>query len=93
MIKIQKSDFVDNIFYIKKNEILVDPAELFNNNKQSTKKLIHKFKGESEYLIFFNSEQYCKMFAEFLNKFVKNIKQEVFMIKVYKSKFENNEFY
>ena len=74
MIKIQKSDFVDNIFYVKKNEILVDPAELFNNNEQSIKKLIHKFKGESEYLIFFNSEQYCKMFAEFLNKFIKNMK-------------------
>ena len=74
MIKIQKSDFVDNIFYIKKNEILVDPADLFNNNKQSSKKLINKFKGESEYLIFFNNEQHCKMFAEFLNKFVKNMK-------------------
>ena len=74
MIKIQKSDFIDNVFYAKKNEILVDPAELFNNNKQSTKKLIHKFKGESEYLVFFNSEQYGKMFAEFLNKFIKNMK-------------------
>ena len=33
-----------------------------------------KERSESEYLIFFNSEQYCKMFAEFLNKFIKNIK-------------------
>ena len=74
MVKIQKSDFIDNIFYVKKNGILVDPDELFNNNKQSSKKLIHKFKGESEYLIFFNNEQHCKMFAEFLNKFVKNMK-------------------
>ena len=74
MVKIQKSDFVDNIFYVKKNEILVDPDELFNNNKQSSKKLIHKFKGESEYLIFFNNKQHCKMFAEFLNKFVKDMK-------------------
>ena len=74
MIKIQKSDFIDNIFYVKKNGILVDPDELFNNNKRSSKKLIHKFKGESEYLIFFNSEQYGKMFAEFLNKFIKNMK-------------------
>ena len=74
MVKIQKSDFIDNIFYVKKNGILVDPDELFNNNKQSSKKLIHIFKGESEYLIFFNKEQHCKMFAEFLNKFVKNMK-------------------
>ena len=74
MIKIQKSDFVDNIFYVKKNELLVNSTELFNDSKPSNKKLIHKFKGESEYLIFFNSEQYCKMFAEFLNKFIKNIK-------------------
>ena len=33
MIKIQKSDFVDNIFYVKKNEILVNSTELFNNLK------------------------------------------------------------
>ena len=33
-----------------------------------------RFKGESEYLIFFNNKQHCKMFAEFLNKFVKNMK-------------------
>ena len=74
MVKIQKSDFVDNIFYVKKNELLVNSTELFNDSKQSNKKLIHKFKGENEFLIFFNSEQYGKMFAEFLNKFIKNIK-------------------
>ena len=74
MIKIQRSDFVDNIFYIKKNENLVNSAELFNNLKPSNEKLIHKFKGENEFLIFFNSEQYGKMFAEFLNKFIKNVK-------------------
>ena len=77
MVKIQKSDFVDNIFYVKKNELLVNSTELFNNSKPSNKKLIHKFKGENEFLIFFNSEQYGKMFAEFLNKFIKNIKKEV----------------
>ena len=33
MVKIQKSDFVDNIFYVKKNEILVNSTELFNNFK------------------------------------------------------------
>ena len=71
MIKIQKSDFIDNLFYVKKNETLVDSADLFNNFKPSNKKLIHKFKGEDEFLIFFNSEQYGKMFAEFLNKFIK----------------------
>ena len=71
MVKIQKSDFVDNIFYVKKNEILVNSTELFNDSKLSNKKLIHKFKGENEFLIFFNSEQYGKMFAEFLNKFIK----------------------
>ena len=74
MVKIQKSDFVDNIFYVKKNEILVNSFELFDNFKPSNKKLIHKFKGEDEFLIFFNSEQYGKMFAEFLNKFIKNTK-------------------
>ena len=74
MIKIQKSDFIDNIFYVKENEILVNSAELFNNFKPSNEKLIHKFKGENEFLIFFNSEQYGKMFAEFLNKFIKNVK-------------------
>ena len=74
MVKIQKSDFVDNIFYVKENEVLVNSAELFNNLKPSNEKLIHKFKGENEFLIFFNSEQYGKMFAEFLNKFIKNIK-------------------
>ena len=74
MIKIQRSDFVDNIFYVKENEISVNSAELFNNLKPSNEKLIHKFKGENEFLIFFNSEQYGKMFAEFLNKFIKNIK-------------------
>ena len=74
MIKIQKSDFVDNIFYVEENEILVNSAELFNNIKPSNEKLIHKFKGENEFLIFFNSEQYSKMFAEFLNKFIKNVK-------------------
>ena len=74
MIKIQRSDFVDNIFYVKENEISVNSAELFNNLKPSNEKLIHKFKGENEFLIFFNSEQYGKMFAEFLNKFIKNVK-------------------
>ena len=74
MVKIQKSDFVDNIFYVKKNELLVNSTELFNNSKPSNKKLIHKFKGENEFLVFFNSEQYGKMFAKFLNKFIKNIK-------------------
>ena len=74
MIKIQRSDFVDNIFYVKENENLVNSAELFNNLKPSNEKLIHKFKGENEFLIFFNSEQYGKMFAEFLNKFIKNVK-------------------
>ena len=74
MVKIQKSDFIDNVFYVKKNELLVNSTELFNDSKPSNKKLIHKFKGESEYLIFFNNEQHCKMFAEFLNKFVKNMK-------------------
>ena len=77
MVKIQKSDFVDNIFYVKKNELLVNSFELFNDFKPSNKKLIHKFKGENEFLIFFNSEQYGKMFAQFLNKFIKNIKKEV----------------
>ena len=33
MVKIQKSDFVDNIFYVKENEISVNSAELFNNLK------------------------------------------------------------
>ena len=70
MVKIQKSDFIDNIFYVKKNELLVNSTELFNDSKPSNKKLIHKFKGENEFLIFFNSEQYGKMFAEFLNKFI-----------------------
>ncbi len=42
-----------------------------NDSKPSNKKLIHKFKGENEFLIFFNSEQCGKMFAEFLNKFIK----------------------
>ena len=74
MIKIQRSDFVDNIFYVKENEVLVNSAELFNNLKPSNEKLIHKFKGENEFLIFFNSEQCGKMFAEFLNKFIKNVK-------------------
>ena len=74
MIKIQRSDFVDNIFYVKENEILVNSTELFNNLKPSNEKLIHKFKGENEFLIFFNSEQCGKMFAEFLNKFIKNVK-------------------
>ena len=74
MIKIQKSDFIDNVFYAKKNEILVNSVELLNNSKPSNEKLIHKFKGENEFLIFFNSEQYGKMFAEFLNKFIKNVK-------------------
>ena len=74
MIKIQRSDFVDNIFYVKENENLVNSAELFNNLKPSNEKLIHKFKGENEFLIFFNSEQCGKMFAEFLNKFIKNVK-------------------
>ena len=74
MIKIQKSDFVDNICYVKKNEIVVDSVELCNNSKPSNEKLIHKFKGENEFLICFNSEQYGKMFAEFLNKFIKNVK-------------------
>ena len=74
MIKIQRSDFVDNIFYVKENEISVNSAELFNNLKPSNEKLIHKFKGENEFLIFFNNEQYGKMFAEFLNKFIKNVK-------------------
>ena len=74
MVKIQRSDFVDNIFYFKENEILVHSAELFNNLNPSNEKLIHKFKGENEFLIFFNSEQYGKMFAEFLNKFIKNVK-------------------
>ena len=73
MVKIQKSDFIDNIFYVKKNEILVNSTELLNNFKPSNEKLIHKFKGEDEFLIFFNSEQYGKMFAEFLNKFIKNM--------------------
>ena len=71
MVKIQKSDFIDNIFYVKKNELLVNSTELFNNSKSSNEKLIHKFKGENEFLVFFNSEQYGKMFAEFLNKFIK----------------------
>ena len=74
MIKIQRSDFFDNIFYVKENEILVNSTELFNNLKPSNEKLIHKFKGENEFLIFFNSEQHGKMFAEFLNKFIKNVK-------------------
>ena len=74
MVKIQKSDFVDNIFYVKKNEILVNSFELFDNFKPSNKKLIYKFKGEDGFLIFFNSKQYGKMFAEFLNKFIKNTK-------------------
>ena len=74
MIKIQKSDFINNIFYVKENEILVNSAELFNNLKPSNEKLIHKFKGENEFLIFFNSEQHGKIFAEFLNKFIKNVK-------------------
>ena len=74
MIKIQKSDFVNNIFYVEENEVLVNSAELFNNLKPSNEKLIHKFKGENEFLIFFNSEQHGKMFAEFLNKFIKNVK-------------------
>ena len=73
MIKIQKSDFIDNLYYVKKNETLVDSADLFNNFKSSNEKLIHKFKGEGGFLIFFNSEQYGKMFAEFLNKFIKNM--------------------
>ena len=73
MVKIQKSDFIDSLFYVKKNETLVDSADLFNNFKPSNKKLIHKFKGEDEFLIFFNSEQYGKMFVEFLNKFIKNM--------------------
>ena len=74
MIKMQRSDFVDNIFYVKENEVLVNSAELFNNVKPSNEKLIYKFKGENEFLIFFNSEQHGKMFAEFLNKFIKNVK-------------------
>ena len=74
MVKIQKSDFIDNILYEKKNELLVNSTELFNDSKPSNEKLIHKFKGENEFLIFFNSEQYGKVFAEFLNKFIKNIK-------------------
>ena len=74
MIKILKSYFVVYIFYVKENEILVNSAELFNNLKPSNEKLIHKFKGENEFLIFFNSEQHGKMFAEFLNKFIKNVK-------------------
>ena len=49
MVKIQKSDFVDNIFYVKENEILVNSAELFNNLKPSNKKLIHKFKSENDF--------------------------------------------
>ena len=49
MVKIQKSDFVDNIFYVKKNEILVNSFELFDNFKPSNKKLIHKFKGENDF--------------------------------------------
>ena len=76
MVKIQKSDFIDNIFYVKKNELLVNSTELFNDSKPSNKKLIHKFKGENEFLIFFNSEQYGKMFAEFLNKFIKNVRKD-----------------
>ena len=74
MVKIQKSYFVDNIFYNKENEIVFNYTELFINLKPSNEKLIHKFKGENEFLIFFNSEQYGKMFAEFLNKFIKNVK-------------------
>ena len=53
MVKIQKSDFIDNVFYVKKNELLVNSTELFNDSKPSNKKLIHKFKGENEFLIFF----------------------------------------
>ena len=74
MVKIQKSDFVDNIFYVKENEVLVNSAELFNNLKPSNEKFINKFKCENEFLIYFNSEQHGKMFAEFLNKFIKNTK-------------------
>ena len=45
MIKVYISDFVNNIFYVKKNEILVDSAELFDNNKPKMyKRLIKKFK-------------------------------------------------
>ena len=69
MVKIQKSDFVDNIFYVKKNEILVNSFELFDNFKPSNKKLIHKFKGENEFLIFFNIEQHARLFVKFLNEF------------------------
>ena len=41
---------------LKKNETLVDSADLFNNFKPSNEKLIHKFKGEREFLVLFNSE-------------------------------------
>ena len=74
MLKVYKSKFENDEFYLNKNNSLLTDVELFDNNKPkrykcSIEKMIFKFKGENNYFVTFNIEQHAKLFVKFLNEF------------------------
>ena len=78
MIKVYRSKFENDEFYLNKNNSLLTAVELFDNNKPkmykcSIEKMIFKFKGENNYFVTFNIEQRARLFVKFLNEFNVNI--------------------
>ena len=74
MIKVYRSELENDKFYLNKNNSLLTAVELFDNNKPkmykcSIEKMIFKFKGENNYFVTFNIEQYTRLFVKFLNEF------------------------
>ena len=74
MIKVYRSKFENDEFYLNKNNSLLTAVELFDNNKSkrhkcSIEKMIFKFKGENNYFVTFNIEQRARLFVKFLNEF------------------------
>ena len=74
MIKVYRSKFENDKFYLNKNNSLLTTVELFDNNKPkrykcSIEKMIFKFKGENNYFVTFNIEQRVRLFVKFLNEF------------------------
>ena len=56
MIKVYRSKFENDEFYLNKNNSLLTAVELFDNNKSkrykcSIEKMIFKFKGKNNYLL------------------------------------------
>ena len=74
MIKVYRSKFENDEFYLNKNNSLLTDVELFDNNKPkrykcSIEKMIFKFKGENNCFVTFNIEQRARLFVKFLNEF------------------------